>query len=232
MDAVADPTAIPDARTESREAFRRATLESVSPYYVPLAHLCGPSAVGFALITACAWLLRDVRAWQLLALPLSFVVLNRGEWHIHKYLLHRRTRFFEILYDRHTPMHHRIFITEDMAIRSPREFRLVLIPGFGVVLAFLSTLAPAAALFVLGWRNIACLWTMTAVGYVMSYEWLHLAYHLPATSFVGGLALVRVLRRHHAVHHHPALMQKWNFNVTIPLWDWVRGTIFRGTPPA
>jgi hypothetical protein len=21
-------------------------------------------------------------------------------------------------------------------------------------------------------------------------------------------------------------MQKWNFNVTVPLWDWVRGTTF------
>jgi hypothetical protein len=22
-------------------------------------------------------------------------------------------------------------------------------------------------------------------------------------------------------------MQRWNFNVTIPLWDWVRGTVYR-----
>jgi len=29
------------------------------------------------------------------------------------------------------------------------------------------------------------------------------------------------------VHHAPELMQKWNFNVTIPLWDWVRRTIRR-----
>ena len=24
---------------------------------------------------------------------------------------------------------------------------------------------------------------------------------------------------------HPRLMQRWNFNVTVPLWDWVKGTI-------
>ena len=23
----------------------------------------------------------------------------------------------------------------------------------------------------------------------------------------------------------PTLMQKWNFNVSLPLWDWLRGTI-------
>ena len=22
-------------------------------------------------------------------------------------------------------------------------------------------------------------------------------------------------------------MQRWNFNVTVPLWDWVRGTTYR-----
>jgi sterol desaturase/sphingolipid hydroxylase (fatty acid hydroxylase superfamily) len=42
---------------------------------------------------------------------------------------------------------------------------------------------------------------------------------------------VRALRRHHAVHHDPELMQRWNFNVTVPLWDLVRGTIHRAGPP-
>jgi sterol desaturase/sphingolipid hydroxylase (fatty acid hydroxylase superfamily) len=32
------------------------------------------------------------------------------------------------------------------------------------------------------------------------------------------------LREQHRRHHHPRLMQRWNFNVTVPLWDWVRGT--------
>ena len=36
-----------------------------------------------------------------------------------------------------------------------------------------------------------------------------------------------MLRRHHALHHDPKLMQKWNFNVSLPLWDLVRGTIAR-----
>ena len=66
--------------------------------------------------------------------------------------------------------------------------------------------------------------------YVVSYEWLHLSFHLPATHFIARLGVVKKLKRHHATHHDPRLMQKWNFNVTVPLWDWVRGTIWRGTP--
>jgi sterol desaturase/sphingolipid hydroxylase (fatty acid hydroxylase superfamily) len=47
---------------------------------------------------------------------------------------------------------------------------------------------------------------------------------MPEDSFVGRLALVRVLREHHRRHHHPALMQRWNFNVTLPLFDWLYKT--------
>ncbi len=65
------------------------------------------------------------------------------------------------------------------------------------------------------------------MGYVVSYEWMHLSYHLPPESFVGRLALVRFMRRHHAIHHDPRIMQKWNFNVSVPLWDVVRRTYVR-----
>ena len=69
-------------------------------------------------------------------------------------------------------------------------------------------------------------WVASVVLYVLTYEWLHLAYHLPADGAVGRLRATRWLRRHHQRHHHPPLMQRWNFNVTLPLWDHVRGTVW------
>ena len=60
--------------------------------------------------------------------------------------------------------------------------------------------------------------------YVIAYEVTHLLYHLPE-ALVGDSRLVRVLKEHHARHHDPRLMQKWNFNVTVPLADWVLKTI-------
>jgi sterol desaturase/sphingolipid hydroxylase (fatty acid hydroxylase superfamily) len=65
------------------------------------------------------------------------------------------------------------------------------------------------------------------MGYVVAYEWLHLAYHLPADSRIGRSRFIGWLRRHHATHHTPELMQRWNFNVTVPFADWVLGTIYR-----
>jgi hypothetical protein len=34
-------------------------------------------------------------------------------------------------------------------------------------------------------RNLACFFVVTTMGFVVSYGWLHLACHLPATSFIG-----------------------------------------------
>ena len=160
-------------------------------------------------------------------MPIVYVISNAAEWRAHKDLLHRRTPPLHVLYDRHTPQHHMVFVTSDLEVRNTREFRLVLIPFYGV-LAILSVTVPVAiALTLGGLRNVGALFVATTTFYVLSYEWLHLSYHLPRTSFIGRLGIIRVLRRHHATHHHPVLMQKWNFNVTVPLWDWVRGTTYR-----
>ncbi len=132
-----------------------------------------------------------------------------------------------VLYDRHTPMHHRIYRYGDMQVRSSRELRLVLIPAMGVI-GIVIAAAPAAALT--GWlfgSNVGWLFLMTASSYVVGYELSHLAYHLPEDGFIGRRWLVRVMREHHALHHDPTLMQKWNFNVTVPLADW----LFRSIAP-
>jgi hypothetical protein len=153
------------------------------------------------------------------------VISNATEWRAHRDLLHRRTPGFTVLYDRHTPQHHRIFVTWDMAVRESREFARVLIPSYGIFSVFLVTLPITAALAVLRQWDMAMIFVAVCMMYVVSYEWLHASYHAPDASWVGRRALVRRLRRHHAAHHDPRLMQKWNFNVTLPLWDWVRGTI-------
>ncbi len=212
-----------------REELRARLVAEIPAWYSPWAHLAFPSLVGLGTMAACLALLRDLRAVELLTVPLTFLLINAGEWRIHRDLLHKRTPPLTVLYDRHTPQHHMVFVTDDMAMRSRKEFRLVLIPAYGIVAAAFGALPiPTAMWLGLGWRNPALLFMATTMAYVVSYEWLHLAYHLPSTSAIGRNAVIARLRRHHAVHHAPELMQKWNFNVTVPLWDWVRRTIYRG----
>lgn len=204
----------------------------IPPRYSPTFHLLFPSTVGLAIIVGCALVLRGFQAWQLVAVPLSFLILNASEWRIHRDLLHHRMKPLQFLYDRHTPEHHMVFVTDDMAVRSPREWRLVLIPPYGILAAFAGALPIPVLLGLVGQWNLGVLFLATAMGYVVSYEWLHLAYHLSPDSFVGQRKVIGWLRQHHATHHDPRLMQRWNFNVTIPLWDLVRGTIYRREPAA
>jgi len=210
---------------EKREAVRAAWLAS-GGFYSPWLHLGTTSVVGVGLVVAAALSLHGLR-WGHLGFGLGTLLFaNAGEWAIHKYLLHTRVKPFGLLYDRHTPQHHLVFVTDDMEIRGAHEFRLVLIPAFGIVLAFVGLLPAIAGLWL--WDpNLAGVFTIGTIGYVVSYEWLHLVWHLPESSALGRLTLVKVLKRHHALHHDPRLMQRWNFNVTLPLWDLVRGTFVR-----
>ena len=215
----------------SRAEFRAELLARIPRWYVPVAHLALPAGAGLAIAAFALSRIEDLRVWQVALVPVFLAFGNAVEWHAHKGILHRRTRFLQLLYLRHTPQHHALYVSDAMAISSARELRFVLLPGYGI-LAILAATSPLVLLFFwVGQPNLAALWVASAVAYLLSYEWLHLSYHLPESSFIGRLPFIQVLRRHHQLHHAPHLMQRWNFNVTVPFWDHVRGT-FHGPPTA
>ena len=215
-----------------RDAVRAELIARIPGWYRPWAHLAVPSLIGLTAIVASISLLHDVTPLEWLFVPVVLVAVNFNEWHIHRNILHRRMWPLEVLFWRHTPEHHVVFIRDDMAMRSSQEFRLVLIPAYGIVAIFFTTLPITAALWFFASHNLALLWVATTMGYTVAYEWLHLSYHLPAESRIGRSPVIRWLRRNHAAHHTPELMQRWNFNVTIPLADWVLGTIHPSTRSA
>ncbi len=209
-----------------RRELRDELLRRIPRWYSPWGHILAPMAVGMAIAVEALCLTQDLRPWQVAMFPLFLVAGNAVEWSAHRGILHRRVRPLEALYRRHN-QHHQVYVADSMAIHDPRELKFVLLPAVGV-LAIFAFAIPVAAMFVLaGQRNLGCLWVAASVIYVLAYEWLHLAYHLPPDSFIGRRGLVRILGRHHAIHHDPLLMQRWNFNVTAPLWDWLRGTVYQ-----
>jgi sterol desaturase/sphingolipid hydroxylase (fatty acid hydroxylase superfamily) len=188
------------------------------------------TASGLALAAIAAALLRGVTAWQLSSIPAFVLLGNALEWHVHRDLLHRRTRPVQALYVRHTPQHHALYVADDMTIHSAREVRFVLLPSWAVVV-ILAIVSPfPIALALVGQPNVALLFVATAALYLTVYEWLHLAFHLPIGSRLERLGPLRAARRHHRTHHASHLKNRWNFNVTFPLWDLVRGTLHRRAP--
>lgn len=214
---------------DKRDALRARLLERGPGWYSPTAHLVIPGLIGLAVVAWAIVMIAEPVWWHFLAIPGTILYANIAEWHIHRDMLHKRLPGAGSLYVSHTPNHHMVYVTHDMTMRVRKEFRLVLIPAYGLFLLALGIALPAAGLWF--WvPNIGFLFLATDMSYTLLYEWLHLSYHMPRDSFVGRLRVVRVLARHHAVHHDPTRMRHANFNVTVPLWDWVRGTIVRGEP--
>ncbi|MFO0584452.1 MAG: fatty acid hydroxylase [Anaeromyxobacter sp.] len=211
----------------SRSELRSRLLAGIPGWYSPGLHLVVPTLVALGVASVALHLLQGVTAWQLAFVPPFLLAGNAVEWHVHRGVLHRRVRFLETLYLRHTPMHHAVFVSEDLAIRDRREVRLVLLPALAFTGLVALTAPLAIALAALGQRNLGLLWVASAALYLLAYEWLHLAYHLPQDSRAGRLPGVASLRQHHQRHHAPHLMARWNFNVTVPLWDLVKGTVWR-----
>ena len=214
----------------ARAELRAELLGRVPPRYSPWLHLGSMTASALALAALALALLRDVTTWQLSLVPAFLLLGNALEWHVHRDLLHRRTRPVQILYVRHTPQHHALYVADDMEVHSARELRFVLLPPYAVV-AILAIVSPfPIALALAGQPNVALLFVATTALYLTAYEWLHLAFHLPVGGGLARFGPLRAARRHHRVHHASHLKNRWNFNVTFPLWDLVRGTFHRRAP--
>ena len=210
------------ARTEYREE----VLARVPRGYSPFLHLVIPSLLALGAIDAAASLVRGVRWWEVALVPVFAGMLNALEWHAHRGLLHRHLRPLESLY-RHHLRHHALYVKGDIAMRDPRELKVVLLPAAAVLTLFAVALAVALLFLLAGQRNLALVWVATSVGYATVYEWLHLGWHLPADGLAARLPVLRALRRLHELHHDPKFMHRYNLNVTVPLWDWLRGTLRR-----
>lgn len=206
------------------EAVRKRLLDAIPSSYSPLMHLAGTTGVGLAALGVSVLGMSALKPIELLVVPATLLVANGFEWRVHKHVLHRKFWPFEEIYQKHTPEHHMVYHEHTMAMREMREYKLVLIPALGVFGIVLAT-APMAGLVgaALG-SNAGFLFLATASTYMVSYELLHLAYHLPEDHPIGKSPLIAFLRKHHAKHHDPRLMQKFNFNVTVPLFDLIMGT--------
>lgn len=212
---------------ERREKVRQKALDEIPWWYSPYAHLASTTGIGLVvLVASIVGISRATFRWtDALVIPLVVAFGNFFEWAVHRDVLHKRRWPVEVIYDRHTPMHHMVYIEEAMEMRTVKEFRLILIPAAGVLGIVLAT-APPAFLIAHFWSQAAgWLFLLSASLFMVSYEVLHLCYHAPKNSFIGRRKVIALLRAHHARHHDPRLMQRYNFNVTVPIFDVVMGTM-------
>jgi hypothetical protein len=225
---MADVTRPQPSLDQRGQAFRREMVQRVPRWYSPWGHLAGTAGVGLLALALALYHIEQLALLELATVPVVLLFANVFEWTVHKHLMHRRSRLMPVLYDRHTPEHHRVFTNTSMAIDSARELRLVLIPAMGVLGIVVLTAPAALVAGLLLSPNVGWLWLSSSAFCVVGYELTHLCYHLPEASWIYRLGVVRRLREQHAHHHDPRLMQRFNFNVTVPLSDLLFGTMAPG----
>lgn len=214
-----------DAVGEFRARYRR---EHIGPRYSGIAHLCFTSFGCLGAMALCAWNLHAVRWWEWLTVPVTFLFANFAEHAGHRGPMHHPRKGLGLVFERHTRQHHRFFLPDRMAFEGVRDFKAVLFPPILLLFFFGCFALPVGLpLALLASRNVGWLFALTAVGYFLNYEWLHFAYHTAEDSWVARLPGIAALRRHHTLHHDPALMSHYNFNITYPIADRLRGTCYR-----
>ncbi|MBI1397562.1 MAG: fatty acid hydroxylase family protein [Betaproteobacteria bacterium] len=223
----------PERRHLATQEFRRSFSDFDTPrLYRGWLHFHTVSVLSLALIVACVLSLDDLTWIEALTVPVTLLYANLVEYVGHRWPMHRRMKGLEVIY-RHTTVHHRYFPHDRFGYEDPRDFYALLLPP-SIVLFFFAGFALPAGL-VIGWLltpNCALLFVASATGYFLAYEWLHLCYHAPETSWPYRFGWMRALRRHHLVHHDPGLMSMCNFNITVPLFDWMFETSDVGRRPA
>ena len=202
--------------------------EHVPPGYRGSRHLLFTFGIGGASLVAAVLQLEQVRPLEWLAIPLTFLYANFAEYWGHRGPMHHLKRGLGLVYERHTRQHHRFFTDRHMELDGWRDLRAVLFPPILMVF-FLAAFALPVGLL-LAWAaspNVAWLYIATSLGYFLNYEFLHMAYHLPASHPVGRWPLIGRLKRLHQAHHDPRRMASCNFNITYPIFDVVFGTLHR-----
>lgn len=206
------------------QPFRARYRAEISPNYSAWRHAGFVFVFGAFALAFFISRLGDVRPWEWLAVPAGLLLQNWGEYKIHKGLGHEKKRFDEMFYKRHTGDHHSFFAPNQMSFELMHDWRVILFPAWLIVIS--TTMFLAGWFVVSQWNaNVAALFFGSMLLGYMLYETLHSFEHLPDAHPISKLPWVRHMRQLHEVHHSRELMTSANFNIVVPLFDWLYGTL-------
>ncbi|WP_444919297.1 sterol desaturase family protein [Microbulbifer sp. JMSA003] len=175
----------------------------------------------------CIFQISELRAHELLIIPLGILAYNAVEYAAHRWSGHNKLRFTKLFYKRHTGDHHSFFSAPLLSFESTRDWRIVLFPIYlTAVITFF--LAPLCGFF-LSWvasGNMGYITAATMILNHLAYELMHIGYHQPKSHWFHKVPVFRELAHLHRIHHHRKLMKINNFNLTFPLFDLLLGTFY------
>ena len=217
---------------QTTEAFRSRYRAAIHPRYNPWLHGVFVLLFGVLAIGAFWSSVQQVRALEWLTVPLTLLFFNFGVYMVHRHLGHHKKTFAKLFYARHAGDHHSFFTPGHMTYDSARDWRVILFPAWLIVVHTLLITLPLWWLFAQVNANVAALFGGCMVLGYLTYEVFHACEHLPPNNPLTRLPWIRQMRHLHALHHRRERMQERNFNIVLPLMDYLFGTLYWQPQPA
>lgn len=205
----------------------RIELRSIIPsYYSSKAHYIATTCVSLP-IAIYAFIKISTPTWlELLVIPTAFIFASLVEYIAHKFPLHRPIFPLKKAYFEHTVRHHYFYTHNAIEYEETRDFYQVFFPVWGVALIQYGVGLPASLLVGrLVSPNSGFLFMIVGSMFFFIYETIHMICHLKDSHWIFKIPGMRFIKNHHRIHHAKSKMGKYNFNIVIPIWDFLLGTM-------
>lgn len=162
--------------------------------------------------------------WSVAGLLSGIVFASFFEWVLHRYVMHRPVWNFRYAFQAHAVVHHQIFKADKTYhLLNKKDKETIPMAWWNGPVLILIGVAPYALLsWLIGEWSFAIGGLVAFASYYATYEYIHWCMHLPKARRVEKPWWFRKLNGHHLLHHR--YMHK-NFNVVLPLADYILGTL-------
>ncbi|WP_411825307.1 sterol desaturase family protein [Luteolibacter sp. AS25] len=160
----------------------------------------------------------------LLGLTVGIVFASFFEWTLHKYVMHRPVGKFRYAFNAHAVVHHQVFKADQTYhLHDEKDKETIPMAWWnGAVLTMIGAIPFACISLLVGNWGFTVGGVLAFAAYYCFYEYIHWCMHLPKARRVEKPHWFRKLNGHHLLHHR--YMHK-NFNVVLPLADYLLGTL-------
>ena len=162
--------------------------------------------------------------WCVAGILVGVVFGSFFEWVLHKYVMHRPVGNFRYAFHAHAVVHHKTFKADHTYhLHDEKDKKTIPMAWWnGPVLILIGVIPFALLSWLLGEWAFALGGFIAFAAYYGTYEYIHWCMHLPKARRIEKPWWFRKLNGHHLLHHR--YMHK-NFNVVLPLADFLLGTL-------
>lgn len=166
----------------------------------------------------------DFFQWTGIGFILAVFYASFFEWTLHRYVMHRPVGPFKYPYRAHALIHHKIFKADHTyhLIDEKDKWTIPMAWWNGPVLVLLCNVPFTLAAWIWHRWGLCAGALLAFTAYYSTYEYLHWCMHLPRKRSIERSGLFFRLNGHHILHHR---YMHTNFNVVLPLADFIMGTL-------